>query len=375
MIKKLFIHSKENDYYPYALRMPALVVYIVFLFVFNFVAIKLFIVNPSQVIAQTTIDIPKLYSLSNQDRKDNGLQELNVNHALEMAAEEHGEDMFIEQYWGHSSPSGKTSWYYIGNVGYNYQFAGENLAKNFYNAESINSSWMNSQDHRDNILSSSFKDMGIAVVTGVLDGSQQTIIVEMFGALSSQNIISINNNTTSSLSSSAISITGQPINNANIYSVKLSSMINGSSYNNASISINNYEGVLHKSGNDFIGAIGVPQNMDNPNNVILTLSGSDGMRNTYTQALPRLPQVVNNSNLFINNNLITDLKNKLDSLSFSQEINLLAIVLLTLIISIDSFIYYKNDLKDSRLSNPILHLPLLISILVLALFINKGSII
>ena len=92
--------------------------------------------------------------------------------------------MLEENYWAHFAPSGKTPWDFILGSGYRFTFAGENLAKNFYGSEDVVAAWMASQTHKENILNSKYKDIGIAVVDGVLDGQSTTLVVQMFGSTS-----------------------------------------------------------------------------------------------------------------------------------------------------------------------------------------------
>jgi uncharacterized protein YkwD len=47
--------------------------------------------------------------------------------------------------------------------GYNWSWAGENIAMGQRTAEEVMNSWMNSSGHRSNILSSSFKEIGFGV--------------------------------------------------------------------------------------------------------------------------------------------------------------------------------------------------------------------
>jgi hypothetical protein len=55
------------------------------------------------------------------------------------------------------------------------------LARDFADASSAVSAWMASPTHRENILSPKYKDIGISVVEGSLNGVDTTIIVQLFG--------------------------------------------------------------------------------------------------------------------------------------------------------------------------------------------------
>src|SRR3989344_5867574 len=127
------------------------------------------------------IEKQSILELTNKEREKKGLGKLTKNEALDQAAKLKAENMFAENYWAHFAPSGKTPWDFILGSGYRFTFAGENLAKNFYTSDEVVTAWMNSPTHRDNLLNSNYKDIGIAVVEGVLNGQQTTLVVQEFG--------------------------------------------------------------------------------------------------------------------------------------------------------------------------------------------------
>jgi hypothetical protein len=90
-------------------------------------------------------------------------------------------DMAEKGYWAHISPSGTQPWYFITQNNYAYRYAGENLARDFSNPESIVKAWLASPSHRDNLLNSKYQDIGVAVVDGTLGGRQTTLVVQLFG--------------------------------------------------------------------------------------------------------------------------------------------------------------------------------------------------
>ncbi|MBI3366242.1 CAP domain-containing protein, partial [Candidatus Roizmanbacteria bacterium] len=125
--------------------------------------------------------INKLYQLTNQQREKNGLSDLSYNKKLSSAAQKKAQDMFNRNYWAHYGPDGVTPWDFILKSDYQYEFAGENLAKNFLFSQGVVDAWMNSVTHRENILRKDYSEIGFAVVNGVLNGEQTTLVVQMFG--------------------------------------------------------------------------------------------------------------------------------------------------------------------------------------------------
>jgi len=123
-------------------------------------------------------------SLTNQERQNAGVGNLVINDKLSRAANEKAQDMFDYNYWAHNSPTGKTPWVFIKASGYKYVYAGENLARGFTTAQDVIKAWMASPDHRANMLSSNYRDVGFAVRLGTLKGEETVLIVEEFGNLS-----------------------------------------------------------------------------------------------------------------------------------------------------------------------------------------------
>lgn len=129
----------------------------------------------------TDVTVEKLYQLTNEERSQNNVPQLQYNSDLEEAAKLKAENMFKENYWSHYGPAGETPWQFILETGYQYEYAGENLAKNFLFSEGIVEAWMNSPTHKENLLRNDYTDVGFAVVNGVLNGEETTLVVQMFG--------------------------------------------------------------------------------------------------------------------------------------------------------------------------------------------------
>lgn len=80
------------------------------------------------------------------------------------------------------APDGTTPWKFIRNTNYSYIIAGENLAKDFYDVKSMVEAWMDSKSHKDNILTKSYKETGVALKKCKLTGVNTTIVVQMFAS-------------------------------------------------------------------------------------------------------------------------------------------------------------------------------------------------
>ena len=177
--RHLFIPAEQNNYRAKSLHTDFLMVYLLIAFVMSFVFKKIGYTNVLGF--ATDISVDKLFQQVNQEREKNGLSALTYNDKLSTAASLKAQDMFSKNYWAHFAPDGKTPWDFILSSGYNYEYAGENLAKNFLFSDGVISAWMNSQTHRDNILKRDYTEVGYAIVNGTLNGEQTTLVVQMFG--------------------------------------------------------------------------------------------------------------------------------------------------------------------------------------------------
>jgi hypothetical protein len=129
--------------------------------------------------------------LTNEKRAQNGLTELKYDPVLAKAAMAKGTHMLNYDYWAHVAPDGTEPWYFFNQAGYEYKYAGENLARDFSNPKDAVEAWMASPSHRENMLSDKYSDIGVAVVEGDMNGADTTIIVQLFGTRMGQTAPSI----------------------------------------------------------------------------------------------------------------------------------------------------------------------------------------
>ncbi|MBA2279326.1 CAP domain-containing protein [Candidatus Saccharibacteria bacterium] len=131
----------------------------------------------------TNVTTGGLLSSTNTQRSNNGVASLGGNGLLTTAAQNKAEDMVARDYWSHTTPDGQQPWVFIDNAGYKYTAAGENLAYGFMTSESTVTGWMNSQAHKDNLLNSTFTEVGFGIANGAnyVGTGQQTVVVAMYG--------------------------------------------------------------------------------------------------------------------------------------------------------------------------------------------------
>ena len=187
----LFVPHSRNNYRAKALHLSSLSV---FLLIIMFTQLLLAVVVktfPGVLGIATSITADELVALTNSQRQANGLPSLSLNQNLVQAAALKGGDMLAKSYWAHTSPDGATPWTFIKQAGYSYIYAGENLARDFMDTGSVINAWMNSPSHRDNVLSSRYRDIGIAVIHGNFQGQDTTLVVQMFGTTASSAVAQV----------------------------------------------------------------------------------------------------------------------------------------------------------------------------------------
>jgi uncharacterized protein YkwD len=180
--KTVLVPHKENEFRPHLIRAHGLIAVLVIALIAQ-VAYSFISTGHVSVLGRVSnIQTSELLADTNNERADGKLGKLTINDKLSQAAYLKAQNMFAEQYWAHVSPSGIQPWKWFGDVGYNYSFAGENLAKNYPTSQTTVDAWMNSPTHRENILNKEYTDVGFAVMDGVLNGQNTTLVVALYGA-------------------------------------------------------------------------------------------------------------------------------------------------------------------------------------------------
>lgn len=185
LIKKLIhlvIPHETNNHKAKILHSGSLTAVCTILIVFQIILTSVPSVSPSVLGYAANISADEVIRLTNEKRAANGLAPLSHNPTLSSAALAKGADMINKDYWAHVAPDGTQPWKFFTDFGYRYRYAGENLARDFSNAASAVDAWMASPTHKENLLSSKYKEIGIGVIEGDMAGVDTTIIVQFFGS-------------------------------------------------------------------------------------------------------------------------------------------------------------------------------------------------
>ena len=177
--KNVVVPHRKNQYRPHLVRGHGLAIVVAIVvglqLSYNFV-------QTGSVLGQTTaVTANDLLASTNHERESNDVSDLHLNAKLTQAAALKAEDMFKQQYWSHTAPDGTTPWQWFKQTGYEYREAGENLAKGFHSSAGVVTAWMNSPEHRQNVLDGNYTDVGFAVQTGEFQGKKTTLVVALYG--------------------------------------------------------------------------------------------------------------------------------------------------------------------------------------------------
>lgn len=131
----------------------------------------------------TSVSPQVLLAETNGERSNKKEPALQLNAQLTAAAQAKANDMAKRNYWSHVTPDGQQPWSFIGNAGYQFEAAGENLAYGFGTSDQIMAAWMQSPEHRANILNADYQDVGFATanVANYVGTGAQSIIVAEYG--------------------------------------------------------------------------------------------------------------------------------------------------------------------------------------------------
>ncbi len=143
-------------------------------------AFLFFLPGPTGSAQPSDVSADEILTLSNSERAKEHIRALRHNQELDNAAVLKASDMLRNGYFAHTSPQGNDFTTSIKKMGVEYAEAGENLAIDFIDSTTVVSSWMQSEDHRKNLLNPRFTDIGVATLSGKFNGNTTTVVVQLF---------------------------------------------------------------------------------------------------------------------------------------------------------------------------------------------------
>lgn len=140
--------------------------------------------SQKEVLSYTTnITASGLLEATNGQRGNNNSGSLKLSNELNTAAQAKAEDMAQRDYWSHVTPDGHAPWIFIDQTGYRYEKAAENLAYGFNNSHEVITGWLNSPEHKANLLDNTYSEVGFGVVeaSDYQHSGSETIVVALYG--------------------------------------------------------------------------------------------------------------------------------------------------------------------------------------------------
>ena len=101
--------------------------------------------------------------LVNRERRRAGCDDVTVDRRLIAAANRHAADMARRGYFAHQNPDGDRAGERITAAGYGWSRFGENIARGQDSVHEVIDGWMNSPDHRENILDCRLHQVGVGL--------------------------------------------------------------------------------------------------------------------------------------------------------------------------------------------------------------------
>ena len=179
-LKHLFIPHEHNEYKPHFFREVSVAILMgISLTLFSVSAGSAYVAKATEFGKRVIVSV--LIDLTNQNRVEAGLSALRHNKLLDTSSLLKATDMVTNNYFAHESPTGVTPWHWFDKAGYSFVYAGENLAVNYFDSESVDKAWLNSPTHKANIMNSRYKEIGISAQDGVYKGENTIFVVQMFG--------------------------------------------------------------------------------------------------------------------------------------------------------------------------------------------------
>lgn len=152
------------------------------------------ITSPTLILPGQTINIPTVPSgpdvsdnmrpletevirLVNIEREKAGIPKLSENNELNRIARTKSQDFINNNYFGHNSPTYGSPFEMLRTLRVEFTAAGENIASGQRTATEVMNSWMNSTEHRANILNPTYNKIGVGAVR---DDNGNTFWTQLF---------------------------------------------------------------------------------------------------------------------------------------------------------------------------------------------------
>jgi hypothetical protein len=174
--------SRYNAHRPHLLRKGWLVAFLGVALISEAAILGHSLINQGPNVFLAAVVRSDVIADTDQARTSLGGQALTENEVLDAAAQAKADDMAAKGYFAHISPDGTQPWAWFAKAGYDYVYAGENLAVRFDDSQAVVDAWMASPAHRANIVKPQYRDIGIGIAQGEYKGGPATFVVQFFAS-------------------------------------------------------------------------------------------------------------------------------------------------------------------------------------------------
>jgi uncharacterized protein YkwD len=102
-------------------------------------------------------------TLVNENRRRGGCDNLTVDRRLIVAANQHASEMARRGYFAHEDSRGERAGDRVQDAGYRWKRYGENIARGQDSVAEVVTGWMNSPEHRENIMDCELREVGVGL--------------------------------------------------------------------------------------------------------------------------------------------------------------------------------------------------------------------
>jgi len=125
--------------------------------------------------------VDMVITLVNRERTTAGCPALTPNETLIQVARAHSQDMAVHRFLEHTGSDGRSPAQRVQAAGYQYRIVAENVAAGRLTPEGAVQGWMQSPEHRANILNCELRDTGVGVVEAPDDPTYGIYWTQLFG--------------------------------------------------------------------------------------------------------------------------------------------------------------------------------------------------
>lgn len=189
-IKNHLVPWRGNTHRPHILRRGWLMAFLALALVSEGILLSHALMSSGPHVFLAAVVRSDVISYTDEARIKEGGQSLSENELLDAAAQAKAEDMAARGYFAHVGPDGEEPWVWLERAGYEYAYAGENLAVRFNDSKDVVDAWMASPTHRANIVKANYQEIGVGLAEGTYKGGPATFVVQYFGSPAKPSVVS-----------------------------------------------------------------------------------------------------------------------------------------------------------------------------------------